>query len=73
MDKRELEEVREMLTEMMLTSIGPMSAMTTSTYATVTDSLIDARVKFTNAGWPEWMIAEVLTAMCGGSTSRKRS
>jgi hypothetical protein len=73
MDQNEIDELKRAVTEMMLSSIGPMSAMTTSQFSTTVTSLVDAHKEFTKAAWPEWMIAEVLTALAGGQATRKRS
>lgn len=64
------DERQQIIAEMagaMRQAIGPTADLIRATMAAEVDGLIDARQKFAQAGWPEWMIVELMKVLVGGN------
>lgn len=69
MTPQERREMAETIVQSMTSMIGPTSDMQRSIVAAKVDGLIDARKRFVEAGWPEWLIhAALMTFITGQST-----
>lgn len=62
-DAKEKEEMIRLIVQSMSQMIGPTSDMVRARMAAEVDGLIDARRRFLEAGWPEWMINSIMLGM----------
>jgi len=72
MDDKEAREVQELFTTLIASMTGPISDMTRSLMAAYTDGLIDARKAMLAAGFPDWMIHDLLLGMLGSTKESLR-
>jgi len=68
----ETRKLQELFTTMFASMTGPISDMTRSLMAAYADGLVDARKAMLAAGFPEWMIHDLLLGMIGATKETLR-
>lgn len=65
----ERRELIEAVTGAMSASVGPTGDLHRAVMSAKVDGLIDARQRFINAGWPDWMVYAAVMALITGASA----
>ena len=63
LEPKDREQLVEYITQAMTSAIGPTADLIRAKMAAEVDGLCDAYIKFTAAGWPQWMINSIMLGL----------